>query len=855
MNSKLSGGDKLPISEDMATTSSKISAYARLDFDNFTFFVQTLHLTLGRKSNLDIQLQSNHHAVDVHLLNKKAVSRKHARLFYNFASQQFELSVEGRNGAFVDDVFIDKGNTVPLIDGTKVQIGDIPFIFVLPSIDISSKTQFNPTDAVNLRLNLYSKVLPTTEVVPVGPPDSKLNSYLKLRRMSNSRRKSLATVAGDELNDILKELGVSSIDAIDDDSSILDTQIQSVLGDNDIEADLSKYDIDDIDTALTNINNTINQLKSDSVNGKVINSYFLSQLEMKRSNLLQKKHSNQKGQSNMSKPSFGGPASNLSKPFSGPRMGKPAAPIQPLSSRLYSNTNSNKNINIPIDSRLLHQKVGNNSLQYPYHNNNIPRSKLEVPVLTITTEPSTIRFRPPLRAITTSYDPPLEAFGIPTTTDEPSKYPKIPMKKNFTENSKRVYSIDEIPEQFRIKPLISISAMVSNVLKLKNNESGLTLNEIYDAIKDMYPYYHYCVDGWQSSISHNVKYNKLFKKLLKKGDEWSYVIDDLFINEREKVRSKQQEFANSTAKSNTFKVEDKLKPNYGSRNFSQSPNSYKPGSQYGSASTSPYNSIAGPKPKTIAELASEIRRDGLMGSSAPMYFKPQSTMPPNSQSGTSSPISPTENNIKAQLAANRSNNKSHSPGISQSPINSQPLGNMNQDTIASLTYLQKELFVLYKARKLKYDSGTTTEIITKALATTIAQVNAIGAKAGYGDNALSFLIEKAPKQVTKILDIALSKLIKEFEGLATSSRSGTPGPQNLSPTPQHQPQVTNESKDKPVLGKPSNYSSSRGLVRPSFNKPGALSRPPRYLSNKVSQPGFESQSEVNDNNKRELVEK
>lgn len=55
--------------------------------------------------------------VDVDLGNSKAISRKHAKIFYNFGTQRFELSVLGRNGAFVDDQFIETGTTVPLRDG------------------------------------------------------------------------------------------------------------------------------------------------------------------------------------------------------------------------------------------------------------------------------------------------------------------------------------------------------------------------------------------------------------------------------------------------------------------------------------------------------------------------------------------------------------------------------------------------------------------------------------------------------------------------------------------------------------------------------------------------------------------
>lgn len=126
---------------------SRISAYARLDFDNYTFFVQTLQVVLGRKGNHE----AHAHSVDVHLSLKKAILRRHAKIFYNFGTQRFELSVMGRNGAFVDDAFVEKGMTVPLVDGTKIQVGDIPFSFVLPSVEPQKKPKLSPSDVLNLR--------------------------------------------------------------------------------------------------------------------------------------------------------------------------------------------------------------------------------------------------------------------------------------------------------------------------------------------------------------------------------------------------------------------------------------------------------------------------------------------------------------------------------------------------------------------------------------------------------------------------------------------------------------------------------------------------------------------------------
>lgn len=147
--------DLPPLMDEMESgdeDSSRVSAYARLDFESFTFYVQTLQVVLGRR------VENSSSMVDVHLGDTKAISRKHAKIFYNFGTQRFELSVLGRNGAFVDDVFVETGSTVPLKDGTKVQVGTIPFSFVLPSLPDNSQGSptpgpINPADALSMRSN------------------------------------------------------------------------------------------------------------------------------------------------------------------------------------------------------------------------------------------------------------------------------------------------------------------------------------------------------------------------------------------------------------------------------------------------------------------------------------------------------------------------------------------------------------------------------------------------------------------------------------------------------------------------------------------------------------------------------
>jgi hypothetical protein len=87
--------------------SGPVQAYAKLEGEEFCYYIRTLQVSLGRKV-------TNPDNVDIPLGNTKSVSRQHARLFYNFSTQRFELMVFGKNGAFVNEQFIERGITVPL---------------------------------------------------------------------------------------------------------------------------------------------------------------------------------------------------------------------------------------------------------------------------------------------------------------------------------------------------------------------------------------------------------------------------------------------------------------------------------------------------------------------------------------------------------------------------------------------------------------------------------------------------------------------------------------------------------------------------------------------------------------------
>jgi FHA domain len=101
-----------------ADAQASISAYYSLVFPNFTYFLQTLNVTIGRRCSPTAAESSSSSAektqVDVDLGPLKSVSRLHAKIEYEDEEERFVLVVVGRNGAWVDGVWSGSGSRVPL---------------------------------------------------------------------------------------------------------------------------------------------------------------------------------------------------------------------------------------------------------------------------------------------------------------------------------------------------------------------------------------------------------------------------------------------------------------------------------------------------------------------------------------------------------------------------------------------------------------------------------------------------------------------------------------------------------------------------------------------------------------------
>lgn len=840
---------------------SQISAYARLDFDNYTFFVQTLQVVLGRKSNDD---DSSHHLVDVHLSNKKAISRRHAKIFYNFGTQRFEILIMGRNGAFVDDLFVEKGMTVPLVDGTKIQIGDIPFAFVLPSMELHDldarkpgvAKPFNPSDALNLRTNLYQALLPDKKKAPFSAAARRNSKAEIVRRLSSARRRS-HTSTNDEINALFKEL--ESLEGADYDPDLLDAEVRELLDlHKSMTTEQIEHEEDEIDRLVSqhNLAQGVEEARDRKMDLSVLDREIASLAPLI------------------------GAQEYKAETGKAPRMGKPAS-IQPPPNRVYRQAGH-------------HNSVGNNSLgsnnignlgnlgnlenmsavgnlanagnigslsnglsalgyyglgAFDPHTDSRPQPKLEVVVETIgeNDTPSPAGSQTGSTKSSSTH----RAISAPTASTLPPRYPPVCVFRSDAPTGTRkeprkvarVHPLKEVPEQFRTKPNVSIPAMVLNVMRA-DPRKGLTLHDIHEAIKDLFPYYRYCPEGWQAGVTHHIRFSKMLVAA-KNGHEadWLWTANDTYLAERESTRRKQQEVAMARAKESALKAQElhqKLRMDL------------RYVDAYSRVSTP--DGRPGPAAEEFRESLAVGRAAALAGPTAPSSLASATVLSALTVLSTPRAVPlpllresrPGEGvSIKEQLAANRSR-----PGLSASPTpTSQGPARLNAaspaittDTKKALAYLQKELFTLYKARKLSYNTAVTTEIITKALATTIAQVNTIGARAGCGDNALGFLVEKAPDQVSKILDIALTKSIREKEGMA--SKESTPGPETrnevratASPTPVSR---TTPGLSKPTFGGPSRPAFS-GPPKPAFSS--GLSKPALFQTTKRDKRPGEDQSD------------
>lgn len=115
---------------------NEIQAYAKIAGCNWTYYVKTLKVTIGRNTEFHLHNNdpTNPDLIDIDLGPSKVVSRKHASIVFNMDSRKWQLFVHGRNGLKVNGVRLNLSVNTPcdLNSGNIIDIGGTQMMFILP---------------------------------------------------------------------------------------------------------------------------------------------------------------------------------------------------------------------------------------------------------------------------------------------------------------------------------------------------------------------------------------------------------------------------------------------------------------------------------------------------------------------------------------------------------------------------------------------------------------------------------------------------------------------------------------------------------------------------------------------------
>jgi hypothetical protein len=180
------------LSQNAAAT-DKISAYYSLVFPTITYYLQTPNVTIGRRCIPPNSPSSSAGApqIDVDLGSLKSVSRLHANIEYDETEERWVLVVHGRNGAWVDGVWIQPGKRAPLnerraflslpcsticlrtrlVNRSQIQIASRTFHFELPPPPDTPPVEDMPSPATS-HVSLQRERSPSVDITSISPDSS-----------------------------------------------------------------------------------------------------------------------------------------------------------------------------------------------------------------------------------------------------------------------------------------------------------------------------------------------------------------------------------------------------------------------------------------------------------------------------------------------------------------------------------------------------------------------------------------------------------------------------------------------------------------------------------------------------------
>lgn len=180
----------------------EVQAFAKLSGRDWTYYISSLRVSIGRgQPSASSNSAKQQSGCDIDLGPAKIVSRRHAEIVYNQSTGNWELHVNGRNGAKINFTKVDSGVQSPniqLFSGTIIDINGTQMMFILPDTPpmltkfaIASIQQSIPIDHSIYKLGFPIPTLAMREEVE---KKTNRNSAIDINSLGSNHKNHLNTV-------------------------------------------------------------------------------------------------------------------------------------------------------------------------------------------------------------------------------------------------------------------------------------------------------------------------------------------------------------------------------------------------------------------------------------------------------------------------------------------------------------------------------------------------------------------------------------------------------------------------------------------------------------------------------------
>lgn len=444
----------------------------------------------------------------------KGISRRHVKIAFNFEKHVFELTILGRNGAFVDELWYKAGDTLALTNGSLIQIGGVRVRFLLP--DMSSGE--GGAEGANSCSSSLVGFAGNLELGDVGIMNRKLRKQgLKLEDVSYGSSVVDPTSEDDESGRDRPDTNGDAAYSFTDES-----EIGEGVADEDVE-----------------VGTRVESIQAESASE-------LEELETKLSPVSTRARKRGKARAKprqTRKASVKPPPKGNSQPASLSNQGSNPEPTAPVVKRKGPGRPPKNGIMSKREQKLLAkqaQEAAKATEQPRLEEKVMDTNRSDIPAPIVPTKRKYTKRKD--KELQAEQDPARENAAHPGSLSprrDSKALPKAPKEKK---PAKRPRSFSPFPprenwteEQLRRPPAPYLTILYEI---LTDAGAPMHLPLIYDAVERKHPFYHYGTNthGWQSSVRHNLAQHPVFTKIARHNKGFMWSIDPNVPFNKEKKR-------------------------------------------------------------------------------------------------------------------------------------------------------------------------------------------------------------------------------------------------------------------------------------------------------------------------------